>query len=170
MPDVERFAGKTVHFKDGRTEEIDLVLCATGYDWSIPYVPVDQFRWKGQRPDLYMAIFSRENPRLYVMGFLETNNGAYGLFDDMADLLTRTIVARAEGGEAARAVDALIGSDRPDLSGGIHFIATDRHATYVDGPAYRKQLRRVRRRLGWPELAPGCYGRLRISGRAEAAA
>jgi cation diffusion facilitator CzcD-associated flavoprotein CzcO len=170
MPDVERFSGRTVHFKDGRTEEIDLVLCATGYDWSIPYVPADQFRWKGHRPDLYLCMFSRENPRLYVMGFLETNNGAYRLFDDMADFITRGIVARAEGGEAGRALDALIGADRPDLSGGIHFIATDRHATYVDGPAYRKHLRRVRRRLGWPELAQGCYQRLRTSGQAEAAA
>ncbi|MGZ3446435.1 MAG: flavin-containing monooxygenase, partial [Myxococcaceae bacterium] len=34
MRDVERFAGRTVHFVDGATEEIDLVLCATGYAWS----------------------------------------------------------------------------------------------------------------------------------------
>ena len=47
---------------------------------------------------------------------------------------------------------------------------TDRHATYVDATAYGKHLRRVRRRLGWPELARGCYERLRTSGRAEAAA
>ena len=170
MPDVERFAGRTVTFKNGATEEIDLVLCATGYAWSIPYVPPEEFRWKGQRPDLYLAIFSRENPRLYVMGYLETNNGAYRMFDDMADLLARTIAARAEGGEAAKAVDALITTDQPDLTGGIHFIATDRHATYVDGVTYRKQLKRVRRRLGWPELSPGCYDRFRSSGRAGAAA
>jgi len=170
MPDVERFAGRTVHFKDGSSEEIDLILCATGYDWSIPYVPESEFRWKGHRPDLYLAMFSRENPRLYVMGFLETNMGAYQRFDDIADLITRAIVARAGGGEAARAVDALVTTDRPDLTGGIRFIATDRHATYVDGPAYRKHLRRVRRRLGWPDLAPGCYQQLRTSGRAEAAA
>ena len=146
------------------------MLCATGYDWGIPYVPEDQFRWKGHRPDLYLAMFSRENPRLYVMGFLETNNGAYRMFDDMADLIARAIVARSEGGAAAQAVDALIGGDRPDLTGGIHFIATDRHATYVDGPAYRKHLRRVRRRLGWPGLPLGAYDRLRAAGRAEAAA
>jgi hypothetical protein len=171
MPDVERFAGRSVHFKDGRTEEIDLVLCATGYDWGIPYVPKDQFRWKGHRPDLYMAMFSRENPRLYVMGFLETNNGAYRMFDDMADLIARAIVARAEGGAAAHALDTMVRSDRPDLTGGIRFIATDRHATYVDGKAYRKHLRRMRRRLGWPELTRGFYESLRTAAaRAEAAA
>ena len=170
MPDVERFAGRTVHFRNGATEEIDLVLCATGYDWSIPYVPAEVFRWKGHRPDLYLALFSRENPRLYVMGYLETNSGAYRFFDDMADLLARAIAARAEGGEAGRAVDGLVATDQPDLTGGIHFIATDRHATYVDGTAYRKHLKRVRRRLGWPELSPGCYDRLRSDRRADAAA
>ncbi|MGZ6079815.1 MAG: flavin-containing monooxygenase [Myxococcaceae bacterium] len=170
MRDVERFAGRTVHFVDGATEEIDLVLCATGYAWSIPYVPPEQFRWKGQRPDLYMAIFSRENPGLYVMGFLETNNGAYRMFDDMADLLARVVVARAQGGEAARAVDELISTDRPDLTGGIRFVATDRHATYVDGTAYRKHLHRMRRTLGWPELTPGCFDRVRASRPANAAA
>lgn len=170
MPDVERFAGRTVHFKGGATEGIDLVLCATGYAWSIPYVDAGQFRWKGQRPDLYMAIFSRENPGLYVMGYLETNSGAYRFFDDMADLLARVLVARAEGGEAARAVEQLIATDQPDLTGGIHFVGTDRHATYVDGKAYRKHLRRVRQRLGWPELSPGCFEALRTSGRTNAAA
>ena len=170
MPDVERFAGRTVHFKDGRTEEIDLVLCATGYDWSIPYVDESQFRWKGHRPDLYLALFSRENPNLYVMGFLETNHGAYRFFDDMADILARVVSVRAAGGSAARDVNELIATDRIDLTGGIHFVGTDRHATYVDATAYRKQLRRVRRRLGWPELAPGVYERLRATGRAVAAA
>jgi hypothetical protein len=118
-----------------------------------------------------MAMFSRENPRLYVMGFLETNNGAYRMFDDMADLIARAIVARAEGGAAAHALDTMVTSDRPDLTGGIRFIATDRHATYVDGKAYRKHLRRMRRRLGWPELTRGFYESLRTAAaRAEAAA
>src|SRR5215470_2431831 len=170
MPDVERFAGRTVHFKDGRTEEIDLVLCATGYDWSIPFVDPGQFRWKGHRPELYLALFSRENPSLYVMGYLETNHGAYRFFDDMADILARVVSARAAGGSAARDVNELIATDRTDLTGGIHFVGTDRHATYVDATAYRKQLRRVRRRLGWPELAPGVYERLRATGGAYQAA
>jgi Flavin-binding monooxygenase-like len=170
MPDVERFAGRTVHFKNGASEEIDLILCATGYDWSVPFVDEAQFRWKGHRPDLALALFSRENPNLYVMGFLETNHGAYRFFDDMADLLARAISARAAGGSDAHAVNELIATEHTDLTGGIHFVGTERHATYVDAIAYRKRLRQVRRRLGWPELTPGCFDRLRTGGRAEAAA
>ena len=172
MPDVERFAGQDASTsRTGPTEEIDLVLCATGYDWSIPYVPGDQFRWKGHRPDLYMAMFSRREPAALRDGLpRDQQRRLRDVRRHGGPHLARVIVARAEGGEKARAVDALVATDQPDLRDGIHFIATDRHATYVDGKAYRANLRRVRRRLGWPELAPGSYDRLRTTGRAEAAA
>jgi hypothetical protein len=156
-PDVARFEGKTVYFADGSSTEIDLVLCATGYTWKIPYVDPAAFRWKGGRPDLYMNLFSREHPSLYALGFMETNGGAYKLFDEMADLIARTIALRAQAGEAARALDDWIAGDQPDLTGGIHFVASDRHATYVEIDTYRKHMSRIRKRFGWPELTDGCF-------------
>ncbi|MDX5366141.1 MAG: NAD(P)-binding domain-containing protein, partial [Alphaproteobacteria bacterium] len=137
-PDVARFEGKTVHFKDGTSEEIDLVLCATGYTWKVPYVDPALFDWKEGRPDLYMNLFSRKNSTLYALGFMETNGGAYKLFDEMADLIARAILARSNG--TAAALDTLVSEDRPDLSGGIKFVGSARHATYVEIDAYRKQI------------------------------
>ena len=166
-PDVARFEGKTVHFKDGTAEEIDLVLCATGYTWKVPYVDPALFDWKEGRPDLYMNLFSRKNPTLYALGFMETNGGAYKLFDEMADLIARTILARATG--TAGALDPLIASDRPDLSGGIKFVGSARHATYVEIDAYRAHMKRLRKRFGWDDLAPGCFDMLR-TGNTKAAA
>jgi hypothetical protein len=159
--DVERFEGKVVHFKDGTSEEIDLVLCATGFQWKIPYVDPALFRWKGGKPDLYMNLFSRETPNLYALGYMETNGGAYKLFDEMADLITQTIKARAEGGAAKAAVDRLIAEDRPDLSGGIKFVASDRHATYVEIDAYRRHMTKLRKKLGWAAVKDGDFETLR---------
>lgn len=169
-PDVARFEGKTVYFKDGTSEEIDLVLCATGYTWKIPYVDPRNFVWKHGRPDLYMNLFARENPNLYALGFMETNGGAYKLFDEMADLIARAIIARAKGGAEAAAVDRLITADRPDLTGGIHFVGSDRHATYVEIDAYRAHMARIRKRLSWPELKDGCFDALRVAASPRAAA
>lgn len=168
-PDVARFESKTVHFTDGSSEEIDLVLCATGYQWKVPYLSPDAFVWKHGRPDLYMNLFSREDGALYALGFMETNGGAYKLFDEMADLIARTILARANGGAEADRIDKLIANDRPDLSGGIRFVGSSRHATYVEINAYRKQMKRLRKRLGWPALADGCFERLRAASAREAA-
>jgi hypothetical protein len=168
-PDVARFEGKTVHFKDGTSEEIDLVICATGYSWKVPYVDPSLFTWKEGRPDLYMNLFSREHPTLYSLGFMETNGGAYKLFDEMADLIARTILARAKGGKEAEAANQLIVNDRPDLSGGIKFVGSSRHATYVEIDAYRKQMKRIRKRLGWNDLDDGCFDNLRIARARKAA-
>ena len=167
--DVERFDGKVVHFKDGTSEEIDLILCATGYKWKIPYVDPKLFSWKGGKPDLYMNLFSRETPDLYALGYMETNGGAYKLFDEMADLIVQTIKARAAGGEAGGRINKLITSDRPDLSGGIHFVASDRHATYVEIDAYRKQMSKLRKQLDWPELKDGTFTPLLVKPQSMAA-
>lgn len=166
-PDVARFEGKTVHFKDGTSEEIDLVLCATGYTWKVPYVDPALFDWKEGRPDLYMNLFSRRNPTLYALGFMETNGGAYKLFDEMADLIARAILARSNG--TAAALDTLVSEDRPDLSGGIKFVGSARHATYVEIDAYRKQMKRLRKRFGWDDLLPGCFDMLRTENSKAAA-
>ncbi len=161
-PDVERFEGRMVHFVDGTRAEFDLVLCATGYRWDIPYVDRRHFTWTHGRPDLYLNLFSREDRHLYALGYMETNGGAYKLFDEMADLIVRAIGDRAAGGKRAMAVDRLIATDRPDLSGGIRFVGSDRHATYVEITAYRKQMARIRTQLGWPPLADGAYDHLRV--------
>lgn len=163
-PDVARFDGTTVHFKDGTSGEFDLVLCATGYRWNIPYVDAERFSWKNGRPDLYMNLFSRTDPSLYALGYMETNGGAYKLFDQMADLIVRTIVARRDGTSAA--IDRVISDERPDLTGGIHFVGSDRHSTYVEIAAYRKHMAALRKRFGWPDLTEGVFDGLRKKNRA----
>jgi hypothetical protein len=161
-PDVARFDGSRVHFVDGTSAEFDLVLCATGYRWDIPYVDPARFAWKNGRPDLYLNLFSRDDPSLYALGYMETNGGAYKLFDQMADLIVRTIVARQRGSSAG--IDRLVADDRPDLTGGIHFVGSDRHSTYVEINAYRRHMAKLRRQLKWPDLAAGGYDRLRVDG------
>lgn len=160
-PDIARFEGRTVHFTDGSSDMFDLVLCATGYTWSIPYLDPAHITWKSGRPDLYMNLFSRTDPTLYALGYMETNGGAYKLFDEMADFITRVIDARMRGGAAADAVNALVANDRPDLSGGIRFVGSARHSTYVEISAYRHHMQRIRKRLGWPDLVPGIFDPLR---------
>ena len=164
--DVARFEGRRVHFVDGSVEEIDLVLCATGYEWQIPYVDADAFAWKDGRPDLYLSLMSRTDPTLYALGFMETNGGAYKVFDQMADVISRAIVARAAGDPQAQRLAELVASDHTDLGGGIHFVPSPRHATYVESGTYRRHLAEVRRRMGWPGLSPGCFDRLRVGAAA----
>ena len=54
-----------------------------------------------------------------------------------------------------------------DLSGGIRFVDSPRHRSYVDGRAFRKELDRVSDRIGWQPLAPGMFAVLRDGRPAE---
>jgi hypothetical protein len=166
-PDVERFDGDQVVFVDGTREPIDLVLCATGYAWRIPYVPASEVDWSSspsgasdqRRPSMYLTAIGRTNPRLYGMGYVETNGGAYKLFDEVADLIARAYMARREG--TAEGLEELIRTDRVDLRGGVKHVPTQRHASYVESGTFVRHLARVRKRLGWPSPTPRDFDHLR---------
>lgn len=162
-PDIVRFDGRDVHFKDGTSEEFDLIIAATGYRWDIPYLARDAITWRENRPDTFLNLFSRTDPTLYTFGFMETNGGAYKMFDEMADFVARAVATRAAGDAQAQTLNTFVAIEQPDLSGGIKFAASARHATYVDSATYRGLLRKLRARLGWPQIDTGAFERLRAA-------
>ncbi|MET8978286.1 NAD(P)-binding domain-containing protein [Streptomyces sp. NPDC004539] len=162
-PGVARFDGADVVFTDGSRERIDLVLFATGYRTSIPYVPADYFPWKGGRPQMYLNAFSRERHNLFGLGFLEVNSSAYTLFDRISQVMAQYLDDQSRRPDRAARFAKLVREDRPDLSGGIRFVGSDRHAAYVEIRAYRKYLRSLTRRLGWADMSPGMFDGIRAT-------
>ncbi len=152
-PDVERFDGRDVVFKDGSREAIDLVILATGYHWPISFIDRSLLKWENERPELYLNIFAPKDERLFVMGFLESNGGAYGLFDETADLAARAIKAGQDDPQAHARLRSLAAAPPPVLSGGIKLVNSARHAHYIDMDAYRKELKRLRAKMGWSGIA-----------------
>lgn len=146
-PGIARTAGRTVHFTDGTSDEFDLILLATGY---VHKVPVAQRYFGGeQHPDLYLSAFSREHRGLFGVGFVETNAGAYQLFDTQAQLIAGFIDDQRRGGSSARRFAEMIRTERPDLSSGLKFVDSPRHTGYVDGGAFEKHLEKVASTMGW---------------------
>ncbi len=162
-PGVERYDGDEVVFTDGTRETVDLVVFATGYDMSIPYVPEEYLEWSGHRPSMYLNAFSRAHDNLFGISYIEVNSSAYTLFDHIANLIAQYLAAQHGAPGDATRFRQLVTTDRPDLTGGIRFVASDRHATYVEVRAYRRHLRRVLRTMGWTSLVPGMFDSLRRS-------
>ncbi|MER5936716.1 NAD(P)-binding domain-containing protein [Streptomyces sp. NPDC001928] len=162
-PGVARLDGGEVVFTDGSRERVDLVVCATGYDTSIPYVPADYFRWKGGRPQMYLNAFSRERRGLFGLGYLEVNSSAYTLFDRISHVIAQHLDDQVQRPGRAGEFERLIRDDRPDLSGGIKFVGSDRHAAYIEVRAYKKYLRSLSRRMGWAPLTPGMFDGVRTA-------
>ncbi|MET1059309.1 MAG: NAD(P)/FAD-dependent oxidoreductase [Nocardioides sp.] len=159
--DVAAFDGDRVRFTDDTTEQVDLVLFATGYDWAIPYVPTDYFRWRDGRPELYLTAFSREHHNLIGLSFLEVNSSAYTLFDQVSNLVAQYLLDQVHDPDGSAAFERMIATEHPDLSGGIHFIDSARHRSYVDGRTFRTELDRVADHVGWQRLQPGMFSEIR---------
>ncbi|MFD7845369.1 hypothetical protein ACFV4K_20845 [Nocardia sp. NPDC059764] len=133
-PDVAKLEGSRVRFTDG-SEEVDLILHATGYDWSIPYAE-RYFDWTEGRPDLYLSVFNREHRNLFGLGYLEINSSAYTLFDHISNVVAQYLHDQQHNPVRAAAFEGLIAGDRPKLNGGIKFLASARHRACVDARAH----------------------------------
>ena len=150
--DIERLDGNNVIFKDGTTQQVDLIVLATGYRSLIPYLKSDYIQYEGDRPQTYLNLFSRDNPNLITLGFMETNSGAYSLFDYMAHVVTEYLQDRTRNPANAEKFEQMIKSDDPDLSGGVNYVKSNRHANYINKGAYSKYLRKIDKKMKWVPL------------------
>ena len=148
-PDIERLAGNTVHFKDGSSDEVDMIVYATGYKVTYPYMDRSVFEWIGKYPDLYLSSLHRELDNVCCLGLHQTDGGAYDFFSLQADMMCNFILDQDSRPEQAKRFHDLKKSDRPDLSGGINYVESARHATYVNKAAFRRYSTRIMRRFGW---------------------
>jgi cation diffusion facilitator CzcD-associated flavoprotein CzcO len=159
--DVERFDGDDVVFVDGRREQFDIVVFATGYDTKVPYLDTKYFTWRGNRPSLYMRLFSQQHDGLAAIGFTEGDGGAYELFDNMSDLIARAAWAAEHDPTQYRRFRNVIAGPDPDVSGGVKHQQTDRHAAYVNLQAYHKAVAKLRKEFGWAPLEATSFEHLR---------
>jgi cation diffusion facilitator CzcD-associated flavoprotein CzcO/amino acid transporter len=148
--DILRLTPTGVVFEDGSSEDVDLVLLATGYDYRLPYLDESLFEWKGGRPQLYLNTMHRRIDSLYLLGFVEFADAAYRRFDEMAQTILADINARETGLHGRLMLDLRRQHD-PDLRGGIAYLDSARHANYVDAATFKGELTRLRRRLGWQD-------------------
>jgi cation diffusion facilitator CzcD-associated flavoprotein CzcO len=155
-PDVRELRGDQVVFADGSTEQVDLVLLATGYDYAIPYVEPALFTWSSGRPELYLNVLHRELDGLYVLGMVEFADAAYQRFDEMAQLVVMDAYAHRTGTRLAE-LRELRATDQPDLRGGHHYIDSARHAVYVDSATYQRVLAELRDRFGFADPDDAFY-------------
>ncbi len=119
------------------------------------------FRWKLDRPSLYLRLFSQDHPGLAAIGFTDGDGGAYELFDNMGDLIARNALAAQNDRPQFDQLQKLFAGSDPDVSGGIQHQATPRHAAYVNLQAYDKATKALRKKFGWPGVGPDTFEQLR---------
>lgn len=142
--DVLELAGRRVRFVDGRDEEIDLIVWATGYQRKYPFLPDTA---DTPKLDLYLELFDRRAPTRFFPGLFETDGAAYPLFGLQAQLIAVYLAARQNAPDVAAAFDRTRAGARPDLRGGRAYLDSLRHTYYVKSDVYKKALASALSRL-----------------------
>ena len=79
----------------------------------------------------------------------------------MADLIARATKLAVSDPAAHARLRRIIESERPDLSGGVHHVHSDRMANYLNMVTYRKVMARLRGQFGWPEVGAATFAGVR---------
>jgi cation diffusion facilitator CzcD-associated flavoprotein CzcO len=92
--DIARFEGKTVHFVDGTSEEFDVVVCATGYHVSFPFLPPGLVPVKGSSAQTYGGCVLPDYKNIYIIGTSQVRYGFGPLVTPGVDLIARMMLAQ----------------------------------------------------------------------------
>ncbi len=139
--DVDRFDGKTVHFKDGASGEYDLVLAATGYKLHYPFIDQALLNWQGDAPHLFLNCMHPTRDDLYLMGMVEATGLGWHGRHDQAEMVARYI--KALGTDAVQEIAQEKAGAFRRADGGMNYLKLARMAYYVDKTTYLREVHRV---------------------------
>lgn len=135
-PGVSGFDGRTVSFTDGRAEEYDVVVLATGYRDEIPFVAPEHLRIAvGGASDLFFWTFHKRYPTFFVSGVANLDDSGYYGFNAVGDLVANHILLRDRDPERYRALREAIETEEPDLTRGFDYHQREGHLEYINGAA-----------------------------------
>lgn len=142
-PDVKRFDGQRVEFVDGSSAEFDLMIYATGYRVTIPFIDRAHLNWHDEAPRLFMNVFHPERDDLFCIGLIQPDSGQFGLVDYQAKLVASYLTAIEKSPARAEKFRRLKSSAGPDLGSGVRYVNSPRHALEVEHYSYRRRLQKL---------------------------
>ena len=148
-PDIERLEGKSVRFVDGSSEEVDLIVYATGFRPSFPFMDQCYILDKSGRSKLFIHAFHRELDDLFVVGLFEpAEGGVWQIADYQAKLIASFIVAMASEPKRAEWFRKLKATAHPDIGHGIPYRDTAWHKFEIQHYRFRKHMARLLKKFG----------------------
>lgn len=142
-PDVAELCGDAVRFVDGSREPIDVIIYATGYEITFPFLDRELLNWGGDKPRLFLNVFHPQDDDLFVIGLIQPDSGQFGLVDYQAKLVAKFITARDAGTPTAERFRKLKSTADTNLSGGVKYVDSPRHLLEVEHFSYRRRLQRL---------------------------
>ncbi len=136
-PNVQELEGGSVRFEDGSTEEIDVIVYATGYRITFPFFDPEFLSAPDNRFPLYKRIFKPGIDDLAFVGFAQTIPTLFPFIE-----LQSKLVARYAGGDYAlpsnTEMEETIKRDQRIHSG--HYAERPRHTMQIEWYTYEHDI------------------------------
>ncbi|EEX12013.1 flavin-containing monooxygenase [Citreicella sp. SE45] len=133
-PAMERVEGRTVHFSDGSSKDVDAIILCTGYKHYFPFLP-DDLRLKTANrlatTDLYKGVVYVHNPKMFYLG-MQDQWFTFNMFDAQAWYVRDIIMDRiaVPGDKAVLEADVKEREVREEVSDDVKY-AIEYQADYI---------------------------------------
>ena len=136
-PDIARFEGKTVHFKNGHSEEFDVIVACTGYVLSHPFFDKGLIDYSEGQVPLYLKMYHPKISNLYFIGMFQP----LGCIWPGSELQSK-LAARAIKGDWQRPANIEELCKKEASHPHLKQIQTPRHTITVDYHKFVKSLKK----------------------------
>lgn len=146
-PDLVELRGREVVFKDGSAEAVDLIVFATGYRVSFPFLETRHLNSADGRPDFHLHTFHPTYDDLFIIGNLQPDSGVWPLMDLQARAIAAHVRGAGARGQGVGRLRELKREPAPDLGGGLRYVRSERHRYEVEHASFARRMRSVIRLL-----------------------
>ena len=135
--DIDRFAGSTVHFRDGTAEAFDTVIACTGFVITHPFFDKSFIDYSEGAVPLYLKMMHPDYANLFFVGLIQPLGCVWPGAELQAKLIAQQLVGQWERPDNIRSlVDQEINQPH------YRQLSTPRHTITVDYHVYQRELRR----------------------------
>lgn len=155
-PGIEQLENQWVEFTDGRREEFDAIICATGYDIRFPFLDPQVVDPTGNRVGFYKKVVHPEHRGLFFVGLIQP----WGPVMPLSEIQSEWVADLIEGKARLPSINRMYRDIRRETEQmQKRYVKSDRHTIQVDFYPYLFDIRKQRkRRRGIPGLNPGVVG------------
>ncbi|HZC74274.1 MAG TPA: NAD(P)-binding domain-containing protein [Jatrophihabitans sp.] len=140
-PNIERLDGDTVHFVDGTSEQIDVIVYCTGYKITFPFLDTALLEAHDNEISLFRRVVDPQHPGLYFLGLVQPLGAIMPLAEAQAEWIADLLAGRAtlpSEAEMRREIDAYHRSVRK------RYVRSKRHTIEVDFLEHLAELKKER--------------------------
>jgi cation diffusion facilitator CzcD-associated flavoprotein CzcO len=139
-PDIRELQGQEVIFGDGTRENVDVIVYATGFKFSFPFLDIAELNWQNGRPALFLNVFHPDRDDLFVVGLIQPDSGQFGLVDRQAQLVAAYLKGLKQNRRGAARLQAVKRNSSRRATNGIRYVDSPRHLLEVEHFSYRRAL------------------------------